>query len=104
MTLRVAKLVSIFMKCRLLTLAGMFLFALPLSAAPATTAAPSEMNFLEVFAAGGIAMYPLTLISVILVIFVLVFFATIRRNAVVSDKFMSAAEAMIRRRPPDGDP
>ena len=88
------------MKCRLLTLAGMFLFALPLSAAPApvTPVAPSEMNFLQVFAAGGIAMYPLTLISVILVIFILVFLATIRRNAVVSDKFMNAAEAMIRRR------
>jgi biopolymer transport protein ExbB len=81
----------------------MFLSALPLFAAPAAaatsaTAAPKEANFLELFAAGGIVMYPLVLISVILVIFILVFTVTIRRNAVVSDKFMNAAETMIRRR------
>jgi len=86
------------MKCRLLTLAGIFLTALSASAATADTGAPAEKNFLEIFAAGGIAMYPLLLISVILVIFILVFLATIRRGAVVSDKFMNAAEAMIRRR------
>ncbi len=88
------------MKCRLLTLAGMFLSALSLSAAPAApaTAAPEEMKFLQLFAAGGYTMYFLLLISVILVIFILVFLATIRRNAVVSDRFMNAAEAMIRRR------
>ncbi|MBC7979700.1 MAG: MotA/TolQ/ExbB proton channel family protein [Armatimonadetes bacterium] len=59
---------------------------------------PAEKNFLEIFASGGIAMYPLLLLSIILVIFILLFLVTIRRNAVVSDKFMNAAEVMIRRR------
>jgi len=88
------------MKCRLLTLAGLCLSAISVSAAPASPAigAPGEKGFLELFAAGGYTMYVLLLISVILVLFILVFLATIRRNAVVSDKFMNAAEAMIRRR------
>lgn len=88
------------MKCRLLTLAGLCFSAISVSAAPASPAigAPGEKGFLELFAAGGYTMYVLLLISVILVLFILVFLATIRRNAVVSDKFMNAAEAMIRRR------
>lgn len=87
------------MKCRLLTLAGTLFPAFSLFAATEpNTGAPNEMNFLEMFAKGGYTMYALLLISVILVLFILVFLATIRRNAVVSDKFMSAAEAMIRRR------
>ena len=87
------------MKCRLLTLTGLFLPVLSLSAAPASqAAAPAQRNFIDVFFSGGLAMYPLLIISVILVIFILVFLGTIRRGAVVSDKFMGAAETMIRRR------
>lgn len=87
------------MKCRLLILAGLISSALSASAAETVASgAPQDMNFLELFAAGGLTMYALLLISIILVLFILVFLVTIRRNAVVSDKFMSAAEAMIRRR------
>jgi biopolymer transport protein ExbB len=88
------------MKCRLLTLAGLVLSAISVSAAPAdsTIGAPVDKSFIEMVLAGGYTMYVLLLISVILVLFILVFLATIRRNAVVSDKFMNAAEAMIRRR------
>lgn len=87
------------MKCRLLTLAGIFLSALSLSAQTGAPAPVKEgKDFLQLFADGGYTMYVLLLLSVILVIFILVFLATIRRNAVVSDKFMKAAETMIRRR------
>jgi biopolymer transport protein ExbB len=55
-------------------------------------------SFLEIVAAGGVMMYPLAVISIIGVLLVLLYFLTIRRNAVVSDRFMSAAEAMIRKR------
>jgi biopolymer transport protein ExbB len=43
-------------------------------------------------------MYPLALISIVGVVLVLIYLLTIRRNAVVSDRFMNAAEAMIRKR------
>lgn len=43
-------------------------------------------------------MYPLALISVIGGVLILLYLLTIRRNAVVSDKFMNNAEAMIRKR------
>ncbi len=86
------------MKCRLLTLAGLLCPVLPLSAAPAVATGAPEKGFIEMVMSGGMTMYPLILISVILVIFILVFLATIRRGAVVSDKFIGAAETMIRRR------
>ena len=57
-----------------------------------------ETNFLEIVAAGGVMMYPLALISIIGVVLVLLYLLTIRRNAVVSDRFMNTAEAMIRKR------
>ena len=55
-------------------------------------------DILEILWKGGFMMYPLALLSVICVVLILVYFFTIRRNAVVSDKFMSAAEALIRKR------
>lgn len=57
-----------------------------------------EMDFLQIVDAGGIMMVPLAVISVVGVVLVLVYLLTIRRNAVVSDRFMNAAEAMIRKR------
>lgn len=67
--------------------------------AAGTAAAPvKETNFLEIVAAGGVMMFPLALISVVGVVLVLLYLLTIRRNAVVSDRFMNAAEAMIRKR------
>jgi len=89
------------MKRRLFSAVGMLLSASAASAA--TAAAESEpvskqMDFLEIVAAGGIMMYPLALLSVVGVVLVLIYLLTIRRNAVVSDRFMDAAEAMIRKR------
>ena len=66
--------------------------------AEAAAAPVKETSFLEIVAAGGIMMYPLALMSVVGVVLVLLYLLTIRRNAVVSDRFMNAAEAMIRKR------
>jgi biopolymer transport protein ExbB len=57
-----------------------------------------QMDFLQIVNAGGIMMFPLALLSVVGVVLVLIYLLTIRRNAVVSDRFMNAAEAMIRKR------
>ena len=88
------------MKRRLISAAGILLSASAATAATAAEAEPvsTQMDFLEIVAAGGIMMYPLALISVIGVVLVLIYLLTIRRNAVVSDRFMDAAEAMIRKR------
>lgn len=92
------------MNCRLLTATGTLLPALALSAAETTApaagigSAAQELNFLNIVSAGGIMMYPLALLSIIGVVLVLIYLLTIRRNAVVSDRFMNAAEAMIRKR------
>ena len=58
----------------------------------------AQMDFLEIVSKGGVMMYPLALLSMVAVVLVLIYLLTIRRNAVVSDRFMNAAEAMIRKR------
>jgi biopolymer transport protein ExbB len=91
------------MKCRLFSAAGVLLLASLPAAAQTVSAVETQpeskrMDFLEILAAGGIMMYPLALLSVAGVVLVLIYLLTIRRNAVVSDRFMDAAEAMIRKR------
>ena len=88
------------MKCCHFSAAGFFLSALVASAAAAETPVPvaKEMNFLEILAKGGIMMYPLGLMSVITVVLILIFLLTVRRNAIVSDRFMNGVELMIRKR------
>lgn len=87
------------MKCCQLSVTGFFLSALALPAAQeATTPAITETNFLEILAKGGIMMYPLGVMSVITVLLILIFLMTIRRNAIVSDRFMNSVEMMIRKR------
>ena len=65
--------------------------------------APSEQpaqnkDILEILSMGGFMMYPLAVLSIIAVVLILLYFFTIRKNSVVSDKFMNAAEALIRKR------
>ncbi len=86
------------MKCCHLSIAGLFLTAIHASAAEAPAAVVKETNFLEILLKGGPMMYPLGIMSVITVLLILVFMLTIRRNAVVSDRFMNTAESLIRKR------
>lgn len=85
------------MKCFSLISAGIVLSSLAASAQEEPVA-EQQIDFLEIVAAGGIIMYPLALMSVIAVVLILLYLLTIRRNAVVSDRFMNTAEAMIRKR------
>lgn len=74
------------------------LFFSALIAGAQETVALEQKSFLEIVEDGGIMMYPLALISVAAVVLILLYMVTIRRNAVVSDRFMDTAEAMIRKR------
>lgn len=60
--------------------------------------AGENKDIMEILWMGGFMMYPLAVLSVICVVLILLYFFTIRRNSVVSDKFMNAAEALIRKR------
>ncbi|MDP4623950.1 MAG: MotA/TolQ/ExbB proton channel family protein [Akkermansiaceae bacterium] len=87
------------MKCFSLSTAALLCAAISASAQESVEAVTAKQtNFLEIVQAGGIMMYPLALISVIGGVLILLYLLTIRRNAVVSDKFMNNAEAMIRKR------
>ncbi len=78
------------------------LLAAALLPVPAVCAAEEpaalQVDFLEILAAGGVMMYPLGILSVATVVLFFLYMFTIRRNTVVSDRFMNAAEAMIRKR------
>jgi biopolymer transport protein ExbB len=84
------------MKCFITTTATLFFASLVASAQETTVL--KQKSFLKIVEDGGIMMYPLALISVVGVVLILLYLVTIRRNAVVSDRFMDTAEAMIRKR------
>ncbi len=88
------------MKSCLFSTTGFLLNALHASAATVELPVPmaKEVNFLEILAKGGVMMYPLGVMSVVTVLLILVFLLTIRRNAIISDRFMHASETMIRKR------
>lgn len=87
------------MKYRILSIATFLLAAAPLQAEEeATGLVAKQLTFMKIFDAGGFMMYPLAVLSMVAVILILIYLLTIRRNAVVSDRFMNAAEAMIRKR------
>lgn len=76
-----------------------FLLSLSAYAADDQTAQPDlEVNVYDLIVEkGGIVMIPLGVISLVTVVLIFLYFITIRRNAVVSDRFMSSAEALIRK-------
>ncbi len=79
---------------------AVFLYGAQAAFAAESTEAPAakQMNFLDIINQGGLMMFPLAVISVVAVVLIFLYLLTIRRNAVVSDRFMNAAEAMIRKR------
>jgi len=88
------------MKCRLLTAALAVLPALSAFAENAASAAApvakQQGRFADLLAAGGIVMYILLLISVVMVAVAFTLFLTIRHRAVVTDRFMSDMESALR--------
>ena len=81
-----------------------FLLTTLLAAGPAfaqgqeSDAPPPEFDLLDIVSKGGIMMYPLGLLSVVAVVLILLFFLTIRRNMVVSNRYMRTAEALIEKK------
>ena len=60
--------------------------------------AARQFDFMEIVEQGGVMMFPLAALSVAAMVLILLYLMTIRRNTVVSDRFMNTAEAMIRKR------
>lgn len=81
-----------------LAMAPYILAAKTQSSAPVSPPSGEDMDVLDILSKGGFMMYPLAVLSVIAVVLILFYTFTIRRNSVVSDKFMNAAEALIRKR------
>jgi biopolymer transport protein ExbB len=86
------------MNCRYLSSAGFFLSASFASAAAVSEPVSKQVDFMKILAKGGVMMIPLGILSVITVLLILVFYLTIRRNSIVSDRFMNTADSMIRKR------
>jgi biopolymer transport protein ExbB len=59
---------------------------------------PPDLKLLDILSEGGIMMYPLALLSIAAVVLIFLFFLTIRRGTVVSDRYMRTAEGLIRKR------
>ncbi|MES2995260.1 MAG: MotA/TolQ/ExbB proton channel family protein [Verrucomicrobiota bacterium] len=81
--------------------AALFLAATPAWAQSASTetVALKELDFSDILSKGDpIAIVPLGLLSVATVVLIFLYLLVIRRGTVVSDRFMDAAEAMIRKR------
>lgn len=86
------------MKCYPLTLI-LLVASAAIASAVDKVAAPAvkETNLLEILSKGGLMMYPLGILSVITVLLIFIFILTIRRNAIVSDRFMATTEAMLQK-------
>lgn len=85
------------MKCFLISTAG-FLLSVLTSSAAEPVAEVKKFNMLEIISSGGIVMYPLGLMSVLTVVLILLYLFTIRRNAMVSERFMDTAESLVKKR------
>lgn len=87
---------------RNLLFAATFLVAPCLMAAtqvsPDKAAPTQQLELAKILHDGGIMMWPLAFLSICGVLLILIYMLTIRRNAVVSDRFMDLAEAYIHKK------
>ncbi len=60
--------------------------------------ADPELNLIKLLSKGGYTMIALGVLSVFTLVLVLFYFLTLRRGKMVTNKFMSASEAMIKKR------
>jgi biopolymer transport protein ExbB len=68
------------------------------NAASAQGAKDSEMTLLTLVQSGGWTMIPLGLMSVLTVMLVLVFLATLRRSAILTAHYMNTADVLLKKR------
>lgn len=86
------------MKWHLIPFAAALLSPATLRAAEEAAAPAMEIDLMKLLDQGGPMMIPLGVLSVVGMVLILLYLLTIRRNAVVSDRFMNTAEALIRKR------
>jgi biopolymer transport protein ExbB len=84
------------MNCRLLTAALVALPALSAFAQDAAAPAPVQGRFADLLAAGGVVLYILIVMSIVMVAVAFLLALTIRHRAVVTDRFMSDMESALR--------
>ena len=81
-----------------------FLIALILALIPSVASAQEvaeltkDITLVEILKKGGWVMGALVVLSIFTAILILLYFLTLRRSSVVSNRFMNASEAMIRKR------
>ena len=84
---------------KLRPLIALFAIAQTAAAQPADVAAVKpDASLWEVILSGGPVMIPLGILSVIAVMLVLVYLFTLRRGAVVTKRYMTTADALLRKR------
>ncbi len=64
---------------------------------PGATTTEKAVEFIKVLKTGGVIMIPLAGLSFVAVLLIFYYMLTIRQGTVVSDKFMNAADALIRK-------
>lgn len=70
----------------------------PSIASAANGPAADELNVVTLLKKGGYTMVALGVLSVFTLVLILLYFLTLRRSAVITNKFMNNAESMIRKR------
>jgi biopolymer transport protein ExbB len=65
---------------------------------PAAQPVKDDMTLLKLIESGGWAMVPLGVLSVIAVMLVLVFLATLRRSAILTTHYMNTADVLLKKR------
>ncbi|MEO6742584.1 MAG: MotA/TolQ/ExbB proton channel family protein [Chthoniobacteraceae bacterium] len=65
---------------------------------PAVQPVKEEMTLLKLVQSGGWAMIPLGVMSVLTVMLVLVFMATLRRSAILTPHYMNTADVLLKKR------
>ncbi len=65
---------------------------------PAAQPVKEEMTLLKLIESGGWAMIPLGVLSVLTVMLVLVFLATLRRSAILTTHYMNTADVLLKKR------
>ena len=64
---------------------------------PGSNPMPEELTLLKIVEKTGFLIWPLLALSVAAVFLIIFYFLTVRRGAVVSDRFMNSADALIRK-------
>ncbi|MEM9080501.1 MAG: MotA/TolQ/ExbB proton channel family protein [Verrucomicrobiota bacterium] len=65
--------------------------------APDSEESSREVPLMEIIGNGGVMMFPLAALALITLILIILYTLTIRRGSVVTNRFMNAAETMLRK-------